>query len=134
MNELSFGDVGNGTAIEKAVRSLLDIYKKDLQDAMDYPSKGFKVYARASIGICREVHFLHAPDRLKEELISKISERVHSKAGYLCEVPIYSETRDELIYAYQARISLLEEILIEVTPVDEEESVGTFEQFNNILY
>lgn len=119
---------------EKAVRSLLDIYKKDLQDAMDYPSKGFRVYARASVGICREVLFLHAPDRLKEKLELKILERVYSKVGYLYKIPMCCETRDELIYAYQARISLLEEILIEVTPVDEEEVLGTFEKFNNILY
>ena len=134
MSELSFGDVGNGATIEKAVRSLLDLYKKDLQDAMDYPSQEFKFNSTTKWGICVSINFLHTPSGLKDELRLKILKRIYSKVGYLYSPPICCETTDELIYAYQVRISLLEEILIEVTPVDEEKSVGTFEQFNNILY
>ena len=115
-------------------RYLIHIYKSELSSK----NIGHLFNSVIANGICRAIdHFAYyetvSPFSL---MILKLSliKRIDKSNDYLCVTPLHADSYSELIYAYQARISLLEEILIEVTPVDKEEELGTFEKFNNILY
>lgn len=121
--------------VEAIVRRLIELYKEDLQDAVNYPSPEFEFNTVTAMGICGAIHYLQgASSEAKRGLEIRILNRVFGRAEYLCKIPIYCDTYNELIYAYQTRISLLEEILFDVTPVEEEGELGTFEKFNNIPY
>ena len=122
-----------------AIRHMLDIYGSSLKDYMDDPDVW---YINSSFGtndgLCWVLGKLYENGVLcrydQHALLDRIKSRVMDYT-YLCVTPLLANTHNDRIRSYQTRINLLEEILIEVTPVDdEEEELGTFEKFNNILY
>lgn len=113
------------------VRYLIEVYSSELKSK----NLGRLFNALTANGICRAIDYFAYSETISPSDYSVLTSIIKKRIGseYICVMPRYADNHS-LVYAYQARISLLEEIIIEVTPVDEEEELGTFEKFNNVLY